>query len=186
MSDKIENIFIDLLFPKTKHISIGIIYKLPVQTQFLEQTITEFQTLYFNNNINVLGDFNINLLFPGKCVLNKTNGTTKINKDLLIYCPTRITCNTSALTDHILTNTQDNISQSGIIDTAILDHCLIYCTRKILKAKCNRHKEITFRSLKNYSTDVYKGTLERVSSPNYENFDNPDIAYSDFITWLNS
>ena len=24
----------------------------------------------------------------------------------------------------------------------------------------------------------------RVSFPNYENFDNPDITYSDFITWL--
>ena len=32
--------------------------------------------------------------------------------------------------------------------------------------------------------DLYKGTLERVSFPNYENFDNPDVAYSDFITRL--
>ena len=31
---------------------------------------------------------------------------------------------------------------------------------------------------------MYKGTLERVSFPNYENFDNPDIAYSGFITTL--
>ena len=28
---------------------------------------------------------------------------------------------------------------------------------------------------------MYKGTLQRVSFPNYENFDNPDIAYSSFI-----
>ena len=86
-------------------------------------------------------------------------------------CPTGITCNTSTLIDHILTNTPENISQSGVIDTAISDHSLIYCTRKIPKGKYNRHKEITFRSLKNYSADVYKGTLERVSFPNYENFD---------------
>ena len=102
----------------------------------------------------------------------------------LIDCPTRITSNTSTLIDHILTNTQENISQSGVIDTAISDHSLIYCTRKIPKAKYNRHKEITFRSLKNYSPDVYKRTLERVSFPNYENFDNPDVAHSDFITRL--
>ena len=31
---------------------------------------------------------------------------------------------------------------------------------------------------------MYKGTLGRVSFPNYENFDDPDIAYSDFITRL--
>ena len=102
----------------------------------------------------------------------------------LIDCPTRTISTTSTLIDHILTNTQINISQSGIIDTAISDHSLIYCTRKIPKAKYNRHKEITFCSLKNYSPDVYKGTLERVSFPNYEKFDNPDVAYSDFITRL--
>ena len=31
---------------------------------------------------------------------------------------------------------------------------------------------------------MYKGTLERVSFPNYENFDNPDVDCSDFITSL--
>ena len=95
-----------------------------------------------------------------------------------------ITSNTSTLIEHILTNTQENISQSGVIDTAISDHSLIYCTRKILKAKYNRHKEMTFCSLKNYSADVYKETLERVSFPNLENFNNPDIAYNDFIIRL--
>ena len=71
-----------------------------------------------------------------------------------------------------------------VIDTAISDHSLIYCTRKIPKAKYNRHKETTFSSLKNYLPDAYKGTLERISFPNYENFDNPDVTYSDFITRL--
>ena len=86
--------------------------------------------------------------------------------------------------DHILTNTQQNISRSGVIDTAMSDHSLIYCTRKIPRATYNRHKEITFHSLKNYSPNVYKRTLERVLFPNYENFDNLDVAYSDFITRL--
>ena len=102
----------------------------------------------------------------------------------LIDCPTRITSNTSTLIDHILTNTQENISQSGVIDTAISDHSLIYCTRKIPKAKYNRHKGTTFSSLNSYSSHAYKGTLERISFPNYENFDNPDVTYSDFITKL--
>ena len=69
----------------------------------------------------------------------------------MIDCPTRLTSsNTSTLIDYILTNTEENISQSGIIDTAISDHSLKYCTRKIPKAKYDRQKEITFRSLKNY------------------------------------
>ena len=64
------------------------------------------------------------------------------------------------------------------------DHSLMNCTRKIPKAKYNKHKEVTFRSLKNYSPDLYKETLERVSFPNYKNFDNSDVPYSDFITRL--
>ena len=82
--------------------------------------------------------------------------------------------------DHILTNTQENISQSGIIDTAMSDCSLIYFTRKILKVKYNRHKEVTFRTNCLICT---KGPWI-VSFPNYENFDNPDIVFSDFITRL--
>ena len=96
----------------------------------------------------------------------------------MIKGPTRTTCRTSTLIDHILTNTQEYISQSGIIDTAVSDHSMIYCTRKI--------SGITFRSLKNYSEDVYKEALEEVSIPNYDSFDNLDLAYSDFISRLES
>ena len=99
----------------------------------------------------------------------------------MIDCLIRITCDIPTLIDHILTNTQGTISRSGVINTAISDHFLIYCTRR-MKAKHNGHKKITFRSLKNYLADVYKGTLERVSFPNYESFNNSDIAYNDFIT----
>ena len=64
---------------------------------------------------------------------------------------------------------------------------MTYCTRKILKTKYNKHKEITkkFRSLSNYSVDVFKQALERASFPSYDNFHNPDIAYNDFINRLN-
>ena len=87
----------------------------------------------------------------------------------------------STLIDHI-----DHISQSGIIDTAASGHSMVYCTRKISRAKYNKLKEITFRSLKNYSEDVYKEALEEVSIPNYDSFDNLDLTYSDFISRLES
>ena len=58
---------------------------------------------------------------------------------------------------------------------------MTYRTRKILKTKYNKHKELTFRSLRNYSVDIYKPVLERASFPNYNNFHNPDIAYNDFL-----
>ena len=201
-SGNLENAFIDFLFPKTKSISVGIFYKPPSQTRFSVQIVTEFESLELNNELYILGDFNIDLLFKGNCILNKThkskNHFTDFSPEIkkynefcsiygfkqLINCPTRITCNTSTLIDHILTNAQDNISQSGVINTAISDHNMIYCTRKIRKTKYNKHKELTFRSLRNYSVDIYKQALERASFPNYDNFHNPDIAYNDFINRL--
>ena len=202
LSDNLENIFIDLLFPKTKPISIGILYKPPRQTRFLEQMVTDFESLELNNELYILGDFNIDLLFKGNCILNKTqkskNHFTDFSPEIkkynefcsiygfkqLINCPTRITCNTSTLIDHILTNAQDNISQPGVINTAISDHNMIYCTRKIRKTKYNKHKELTFRSLRNYSVDIYKQALERASFPKHDNFHNTDIAYNDFMNRL--
>ena len=68
---------------------------------------------------------------------------------------------------------QENISQPVVINTTISDLSMICCTRKIRKMKHNRQNK-TFCSLENYSDDV-----ERVSFPNYENFDNPYIAYSE-------
>ena len=67
-----SNIFIDLLFPKTKPISVGIIYKPPSHTQFLELMITEFEALELNSELYIL---NINLLFKGKCITDKTHET---------------------------------------------------------------------------------------------------------------
>ena len=42
LSRNIENIFINRLFPNTKPITIGVEYKPPNQTRFLEQIIAEF------------------------------------------------------------------------------------------------------------------------------------------------
>ena len=127
-----------------------------------------------NDEHYVLGDFNINLLFKEKYIFDKPNEFKQFYKDLsldikkytefystygfkqLIKSPTRTTCSTSTVIDHILTNTQEYISQSGIIDTAVSDHSMVYCARKISRAKYNKQKEITFYSLKNYSDDVCK------------------------------
>jgi len=94
--------------------------------------------------------------------------------------PTRHSCNTSTLLDHILTNTENKVSSSGVIDIGISDHQLIYCTRKTEKLKLNIHNQAKVRSFENYSIDIFKDALNRVGFPNYSFFTNVDIAYSDF------
>ena len=73
----------------------------------------------------------------------------------LITCPTRVTCNTSTLIDHILTNSTEKIFQSGTIDSGISDHQLIFCTRKVKQVKFHKHSIVSLRSLKHYTVNLF-------------------------------
>ena len=89
-----------------------------------------------------------------------------------IKSPTRVTCSASSLIDHILTLFQterERVSQQGIIDVGLSNHQLIYCARKFSCTKAGTHKQITFRSVKNYAAEAYKESLGKVYFPNYEN-----------------
>ena len=99
----------------------------------------------------------------------------------LIKCPTRVTCNSSSILDQVLASFPDEVSQSGVIDIGISDHQLIHCSKKTVRIKSYCHKQITFRSLKNYSPEIYEEALRKLSFPNYELFDDIDRAYENFI-----
>ena len=61
--EETENIFFEILLPsKTKHITVGIIYRPPNQNNFLQTLNEDFAKLdTLKNELYILGDFNINL-----------------------------------------------------------------------------------------------------------------------------
>ena len=97
----------------------------------------------------------------------------------LMKQPTRITCHTSTLIDHITINCEEKVTQSTVINTSLSDHQLIFCTRKIKRVKTNNHKQISFRSLKNYSMENFERELKNIAFPNYEKFSDVNPAYND-------
>ena len=99
----------------------------------------------------------------------------------LIEVPTRVTCSSSTITDHMLAISANRVSQQGVIDVGLSDHQIIYCTWKISRIKRCVHKEIRCHSSKNYSADINGGALGRVDFPSYHNFVNINDAYSNFI-----
>ena len=192
---EIENIFFELLLPNTKPIVARIIYRPPSQSDFLEIINTHFSKLDTNNN--EIYKSNINLYLDNSYIFQKYNSlqSQSIPSDIkkyyefctifdlkqLIEVPTRVTCSSSAIIDHILASFPDRVSQQGVIDVGLSDHQIIYCTRKISIIKRGTHKQIRYRSLKSYSADIYEEALVRVDFPNYLNFENINDAYSNFI-----
>ena len=162
---EIENVFFEILVPNTKPIVAGIIYRPPSQSEFLEIINTHFSKRHTNNNeIYILGNFNINLYFNNSYIFQKNNllQSQLIPSDIkkyyefctmfglkqLIEFPTRVTCSNSTIVDHILASFPNRDSQQGVIDVGASDHQIIYCTRKISRIKRGTHKENSCRSLK--------------------------------------
>ena len=67
----IEGIFLDILLPKTEPIFLGIIYRPPNNINFLECFDKHLNDINLDNEIFLLGDFSINLLYNGKYILKE-------------------------------------------------------------------------------------------------------------------
>ena len=143
LSDEIENISFDLLLPKTKPISIAIVYKPPTDNRFLDclpKGLNDFNLM--ENDLFILGDTNINILDNGENILDKYKDMNKRKSNFgaipkkyaqicstlglkqLVKHPTRITCHTSTLIDHIITNCEEKVTQRGVINTSLSDNQL--------------------------------------------------------------
>ena len=85
---------------------------------------------------------------------------------------------TSTLLDHILTNSNDLVSHSGVLDIGLSDHQLDFCTQK--KSKINKHKTIKTRSFKKYTAEKLCDKLKDVNFANYSEYADVNDAFVDF------
>ena len=135
-----------MFLPKTKPILVGFLYRPPDQYKFLDKLSTAIsrRNTFDNQEVYILGDLNINLINKQKHIPNRIKHCKEFcshyGLEQLISKPTRVTENSSSILDHRLTNSTDRVSQSGVIDTGLSDHQLIYRTRKITRTKFNSHK----------------------------------------------
>ena len=202
-SNEIENIFIDIFLPKNKPFTLGFFYRPANQYNFLRLIEDDFKKLNpESKELHILGDINLNTLIDGNRSIFEIRKNTPLRNSLPSLCKqyiefcssfslkqlnsssARITCSSSTIIDHILTNTTNIISQSGVIDLGILDHNIIFLTRKMKKIKLNDHTYIKYRFFENYSVSEYEERLKLVNFPNYLKFDNIDSAYSNFLKTL--
>ena len=143
-------------------------YRPPDQVGFLTNLSSAISNSenFDNQEVYILGDLNLNLKYQGRQLPNgireyrefcALHGLTQI-----IDTPTRVTKHSSTILDHILTNSEEKNSQSGVIDVALSDHQMIYCTRKTVKPKTHSKTYIKIRSLKHYSKELLLEKLAEI------------------------
>ena len=190
----------DLLLTKAEPISVGIVYRPPKDMNFLLFPEIFNSLNILENEIFVLGGMNINILQNGVNLLEKNVNTSKRKivissdvKNYIEFCSTlelkqriqiftKITSNISTFIDHILRSSSEKVVQAGIIGTYLSGHQLIFCTRKIKRAKPNKHNYTTFCSTKNFSTEIYEAALGKLIFPDYENFSCVNEGCSDLTS----
>ena len=186
-SPDIENVFLDIQLPKSKPILVGVLYRPPTASGFLDQlTLAISKTVDFDSQeVYILGDLNINLIHKSS---DTSNGIKRYKEfcshhglKQIINSPTRVTDKSSSLLDHILTNSFPKISQHGVLDLGLSDHQLIYCTRKATRTKIHKHTFIKIRTFKNYAKQLFLDKLNKIKFPNYMEYENINAAYSHFV-----
>ena len=143
-----ENIFVEFLLPKTKPQIVGIIYRPPNQSNFLEIITTNFDKLDTDmKESNYLGDFNISMCqnnkdivcddtpFFSKFLFTSINQyqhscTMHILKHL-IKSLALVTCSSSSLIDHIVASFPSRVSRKVSLTQGYLIINLFSVQKKI-------------------------------------------------------
>ena len=137
--EEIENILFEILLPKTKPMTVGIIYRPPNQNTFLQTLNGNFAKLdTLKKESYILGHFSINMCQNQDHTGGKSNSlvsvtvsndvntclqfSTKFGLTQIIKSPTLITCSSTSLIDHILASLPDIISQEGVMNVGLSDH----------------------------------------------------------------
>jgi exonuclease III len=129
---ELEAVCIEIINPHSNPFLVITVYRPPsASSEFFDHFKKLINKAIDNENkeMYVLGDLNCNMLKTDK----DSNAPIKKIKSLyelyqlsqLIDEATRITMTTTSLIDHIVTNTPEKISDSGVIHTGISDHSLV-------------------------------------------------------------
>ena len=117
-----------------------------------------------NNEMYILGDLNCDMLKRDK----DSNVPTEKIKSLyelyqlsqLIDEATQVTMTTSSQIDHIVANTPEKVSDSGVIHTGISDHSLVFAIRRISVIK-KQENTVEIRNMKKFDNQKFVEDLMR-------------------------
>ena len=161
---KLEVVCIEITKPHSKPFLVTTVYRPPsASSEFFDHFEKLIKAIdHENKEVFILGDLNCNMLKAD----SDSNIPTKKIKSLyelyqltqLINEATRVTMTTTSLIDHILTNTPEKISDSGVIHTGISDHSLVFAIRKI-SIIYKQENTLEIRNMKNFDKEKFTKEL---------------------------
>ena len=185
-----ESLWTEITLFNNKKIIMGTIYSSPVQRDVsnfyedLDEILEELNRQ--KKKVILMGDFNLNLFHSSVkeyCRVLLSNGYK-----CLTSFPTRNTqqTKTASLIDHIITNITeiDRKWISGVLDTDISDHSLIFATLSLNVNK--KHIETPYKvmSFNNYTIEQVYDNISKVTWDDINNNDDANNAMSNFINKL--
>ena len=181
-SHDIACLWLEISPNKGKSFLLGSLFQNPTErVEWMDRFEQFFETiLNEEKEIILLGDFNKDLLNANTCkewlILTESLGLSQ-----LVTQPTRVTNNTSTLTDHIYSTNEDNLSKVCVCQIGISDHFAVFCNRKINSTfKSNSHKSITYRLFKHFAETNLLSDLALLPWDDIEGLENIDEVLDAF------
>ena len=187
-NDNVEGIWLEVYVKHSKSFIVGIIYRPPSSSKHISKN---FDKTFLNTikKINrekketlILGDFNCNYLDNKDCTNFKEqlslNGLVQLIKEA-----TRTTNISQTLIDLLLSNKPEHLCDIEVIPSAISDHDIIRCRRKIGNYK-HESETITCRNYKKYDASLVKEQLTSESWNFVYDKTDPNSAWDNLKTYL--
>ena len=189
-----ESQFVKLKTGKNTFTIIGNIYR-PNSAPFADLKMANLQlkeilhSLRYNplykksTDINIVGDFNIDLL---KYQIHSDTGTyleTLLEYSLLpiVTLPTRISHNSATIIDHISTSFLDNKYDVGIIISDLSDHFPVFYTRSINENLVAPPELPKTRRINDNTKEIFNNLLQNYDWTHVLNNFDPASSFDDFF-----
>ena len=143
--------------------ALGVMHRPPAsKNNYFNNIPDQLDNVFsLNEKIVLIGDLNFNYRFDETLSYNPLHQIEILyNMRHLITVPTRVTLNTSTLIDVIFSNDYQSRGETGVYETAVSDHYLIYTVYcKINATKLGTHKVTKFRNYNKFSAAVFQKEL---------------------------
>ena len=171
--------------PAVNHPSLSINEQFDQFSELLTNLLSNFSSN--NNNVFILGDFNLDVLRYNICSKATEYVETLFSHGFLqtIVKPTRCTSNSASLIDHCVTNFHSDIHKSTILTSKISDHFPVIYFASTLSNNA-KTKLLPSRDFSTININKFKTVLSGINWNFVTDIDDPQLAYNVFSDFFNS